>query len=195
MVAPRTDLAARNDVRASRAQFARAFRVATYLLGVLVLRTSDAGLAVEPVAKKTVADFLEQLGPAAGIAPEVERKAPMNDTITRILMPVDFYVPDVPELLKNLISDAERQLATLKDSAAALGVAADTAVLTRRPAHTIVEHAREGGFDLIVIGTHGRTGLSQVVRGNVAERVVRKAHCPVVTMRAAEPAATKHAAA
>jgi nucleotide-binding universal stress UspA family protein len=160
----------------------------------------------------------------------------MSDSITKILVPVDFsahsdralryattlahrlgaklallhvvedpfvtgawssevYVPNVPELLDNLIKGAERQLATLKASAATHGLAAETAVITGRPAHTIVEHAKDGDFDLIVMGTHGRTGLSHVVMGSVAERVVQKAHCPVLTMRAVEPAATKHVAA
>jgi len=38
------------------------------------------------------------------------------------------------------------------------------------------------GVDLIVVGTHGRTGLAHVLMGSVAERVVRKAHCPVLTL-------------
>ena len=47
----------------------------------------------------------------------------------------------------------------------------------------IVEFAHAGNFDLIVMGTHGRTGLSQVLLGSVAERVVRRAACPVMTVR------------
>jgi universal stress protein A len=52
-------------------------------------------------------------------------------------------------------------------------------------AHAIVERAREDGYDLIVIGTHGRTGLSHVLIGSVAERVVRHARCPVISVRTA----------
>jgi universal stress protein A len=162
----------------------------------------------------------------------------MTDTITNILVPVDFsahaehafcyattlahrlgarigllhvvenpfvtgawgaetYVPNAAELLDNLIAGAERQLVRLKDAAAALGIPADTAVITGRPAQGIVEHAKDGGFDLIVMGTHGRTGLAHVVIGSVAERVVRKAPCPVLTVRPAEAAGASdtHAAA
>jgi nucleotide-binding universal stress UspA family protein len=160
----------------------------------------------------------------------------MSDTITRILVPVDFsahsarafayattlahrlgaqlallhvvedpfvtgawspevYMPNIPELLGDLITGAERQLATLKASAAAQGVAADITVVTGRPAPAIVEHASNGGVDLIVMGTHGRTGLSHVVMGSVTERVMHKAPCPVLTMRAAEPVAAEHAGA
>jgi nucleotide-binding universal stress UspA family protein len=49
----------------------------------------------------------------------------------------------------------------------------------------IVRYAREHEIDLIVIGTHGRTGLPHVLLGSVAENVVRKAGCPVLTVRAA----------
>ncbi|REJ74264.1 MAG: universal stress protein [Planctomycetota bacterium] len=47
----------------------------------------------------------------------------------------------------------------------------------------IIEYAREAGIDLIVIGTHGHTGLKHMLLGSVAERVVRKAPCPVLTVR------------
>jgi len=52
------------------------------------------------------------------------------------------------------------------------------------PYATILSMAKEGGFDLIAMGTHGRTGVSHLVLGSVAERVVRHAPCPVLTMRA-----------
>jgi universal stress protein A len=47
----------------------------------------------------------------------------------------------------------------------------------------IVRYAKEAAIDLIVIGTHGRTGLKHVLLGSVAENVVRKAPCPVLTVR------------
>jgi nucleotide-binding universal stress UspA family protein len=52
------------------------------------------------------------------------------------------------------------------------------------PYHAILTAAEEGQFDLIVMGTHGRTGLSHVLLGSVAEKVVRHARCPVLTVRA-----------
>ncbi len=51
------------------------------------------------------------------------------------------------------------------------------------PGRSIVETAEEGGYDLIVVGTHGRTGLSHLLMGSIAEKVVRHAHCPVLTVR------------
>lgn len=54
---------------------------------------------------------------------------------------------------------------------------------TGHPATEICHLARDGGFDLIAMATHGRTGMSRLLVGAVAERVVRTAPCPVLTMR------------
>jgi nucleotide-binding universal stress UspA family protein len=95
----------------------------------------------------------------------------------------EVYVPNLPEMLDTLRREAEKRLAVLKSDAGRGGVYVETDVLTGQPAHTIVEHAQTGGFDLIVMGTHGRTGFSHLFVGSVAERVVRRAPCPVLTVR------------
>jgi nucleotide-binding universal stress UspA family protein len=51
------------------------------------------------------------------------------------------------------------------------------------PATAIVEYANEEGVDLIVLGTHGRGAVAHLLVGSVAERVVRTAPCPVLTVR------------
>ncbi|EGJ29959.1 universal stress protein UspA family nucleotide-binding protein [Moorena producens 3L] len=51
------------------------------------------------------------------------------------------------------------------------------------PASNIIDYAREQAIDLIVIPSHGYTGLKRFVLGSVAERVVRFAHCPVLVLR------------
>ncbi len=61
--------------------------------------------------------------------------------------------------------------------------AINSVVLLGSPPVEILRFAREGGFDAIVMGTHGRAGLKHLVLGSVAEQVVRQAHCPVVVMR------------
>jgi len=61
------------------------------------------------------------------------------------------------------------------------------------PARAIVDLAREEEVDLIVMPTHGRTGLLRLLMGSVAEEVVRKAHCPVLTVKTQYEAATKAA--
>lgn len=60
------------------------------------------------------------------------------------------------------------------------------------PATSIVEHADAGGYDLIVIGTHGRTGLRRLALGSVAEQVVRHAQIPVLTVRGSGSALSEH---
>ena len=56
------------------------------------------------------------------------------------------------------------------------------------PAKEILRYAHSAHIDLIIMGTHGRTGLARVVLGSVAEAVVRTAPCPVLTMHAAKAA-------
>ncbi len=51
------------------------------------------------------------------------------------------------------------------------------------PFYEIIRYAREATIDLIVMGTHGHTGLAHVLLGSVTEKVVRKAPCPVLTVR------------
>ncbi len=58
-----------------------------------------------------------------------------------------------------------------------------TAVRWGSPVEAIVDYAQEQQIDMIVIATHGRTGLSHVLLGSVAERIVREANCPVLTIR------------
>ena len=73
----------------------------------------------------------------------------------------------------------------LDDIAATAGVdvPVETALLTGVPYVEIVNHAKASSADLIVLGTHGRTGMKHLLIGSVAERVVRTASCPVCTVR------------
>jgi nucleotide-binding universal stress UspA family protein len=72
-----------------------------------------------------------------------------------------------------------------KSDAESLGVArAATASVPGDPRVVIVQHAQENGFDLIVMGTHGRTGRQRLLIGSVAENVVRSSRVPVLTVHA-----------
>ncbi|MCU1276655.1 MAG: universal stress family protein [bacterium] len=62
------------------------------------------------------------------------------------------------------------------------GISARARVAVGSPAYEVVELATVGHFDLIVMGTHGRGGLARALLGSVAERVVRRAQCPVLTV-------------
>lgn len=57
-------------------------------------------------------------------------------------------------------------------------------MVTGDPATSVVQAAEEEGVDFIVVGSHGRTGLGRLLMGSVAESIVRKAECPVITVKA-----------
>ena len=63
------------------------------------------------------------------------------------------------------------------------GIEASYAVEFGSPSDQIVAFAKENNIDLIVMGTHGRTGLGRVVMGSVAEAVIRKSECPVLALK------------
>lgn len=91
-------------------------------------------------------------------------------------------------MLQNLIgpvrADAERRLGALSRSARASGVSVTTRLVEGASAAAIVRAAKKERAGLIVLGTHGRTGLTRMLIGSVAERVVRTAPCPVLTVPA-----------
>jgi universal stress protein A len=63
------------------------------------------------------------------------------------------------------------------------GLPGDSAIVEGAPFQMIIDTAKDNEADLIVMGTHGRTGLTHVLMGSVAERVVRMAPCPVLVTR------------
>jgi nucleotide-binding universal stress UspA family protein len=100
------------------------------------------------------------------------------------------YVPIPPGLQGEIVADLRRRLAEV---AARRGHSElNPQVLIGPVARAIVDGARESQADLIVMGTHGRHGMAHLLLGSVAERVVRTATCPVLTVR--PPDATAGAA-
>jgi nucleotide-binding universal stress UspA family protein len=95
----------------------------------------------------------------------------------------DVAVLEVQRLWEEQRAWVERELTERVRAATARGLTARWELKTGVAPESIVETAGEAGTDLIVIGTHGRTGLSRLVIGSVAERVVRLAPCPVLTMK------------
>jgi nucleotide-binding universal stress UspA family protein len=86
--------------------------------------------------------------------------------------------------LADVRADAQRRLGRLVARARKSGVRAKGLLLEGIPHDRIVRAARSTRADLIVLGTHGRTGLGRVFLGSVAARVVTLAPCPVLTVRA-----------
>jgi universal stress protein A len=78
---------------------------------------------------------------------------------------------------------ARKQLTRLVAQTSKRGVRATALLVDGVPHEQIPRIARRRRADLIVIGTHGRSGLSRVLLGSVAERVIRLAPCPVLTVR------------
>jgi nucleotide-binding universal stress UspA family protein len=92
------------------------------------------------------------------------------------------------KMLEELADQARRHLDEWKAIAVGLGLATvEAATAVGEPAYEIVTYAKEKAVDLVVVGTHGRTGLTHALMGSVAERVVRKAPCPVLTVRPPKP--------
>jgi nucleotide-binding universal stress UspA family protein len=105
--------------------------------------------------------------------------------------------PEVARVWEEQRAWVESTLAERASAAAAGGLNARWVLKTGTAPESIVETAVEVGADLIVIGTQGRTGLTRLVIGSVAERVVRLAPCAVLTVKpreAAREAARKAAA-
>jgi universal stress protein A len=105
----------------------------------------------------------------------------------------EVYVASVPALRETLVNEAASKLAVLLARAEQQRIAARSEVRIGRAAETIRDVARQQASDLIVMGTHGRTGVAHLVMGSVAEKTVRRAPCPVLTVRAGDPLAAERA--
>jgi nucleotide-binding universal stress UspA family protein len=93
------------------------------------------------------------------------------------------YVPDLPAFRNELANQARTRLNTLLTDAERQRFRAQLVVKFGSPFIEIVLYANSEGIDLIVMGTHGRGPVAHMLMGSVAEKVVRKAPCPVLTVR------------
>ena len=93
---------------------------------------------------------------------------------------------DYAQLEAGMKQDGERELAKLAVDEVRGEISTDTLVRIGSPAREVVETARSLPADLIVISTHGRTGLKHVLLGSVTEHVVQRAPCPVLVVRERE---------
>lgn len=111
----------------------------------------------------------------------------LEDPYTTGAFATELYAPLPAETRDALAQDAQARLA---ERAAAANLEPDRVVTMLAPGldtRAIVDYAADNGIDLIVMGTHGRRGVSHLLLGSVAERVVRTAPCPVLTVRGALP--------
>jgi nucleotide-binding universal stress UspA family protein len=97
------------------------------------------------------------------------------------------YMAAYPDLQRDVEAAAARQLDALVCDEDRAVLSATTVIrVSTSPAMAIVDYAREAHSDLIIMGTHGRGAMAHLLMGSVAERVVRTAPCPVLTVRTPE---------
>ncbi len=95
----------------------------------------------------------------------------------------DVYVATLPAIREEVEKDAIEQLGRLVPPIEREALGARLLLLSGSPFLEIVRYARTHQIDLIVMGTHGRGPVAHMLLGSVAEKVVRKAPCPVLTVR------------
>ena len=91
-------------------------------------------------------------------------------------------IPAGPSV-EEMIATAEKQMAEFTGEHVPASLKATTEIISGRPFLEIIRIAKEKNVDLIVIGTHGRGALTQMLLGSVADKVIHKAPCPVLSVR------------
>jgi nucleotide-binding universal stress UspA family protein len=100
----------------------------------------------------------------------------------------EWYIPSslsVSELMEDMQKGAGNEMNKWGEEASAKVADVEKLVVRGVPFVEIIRTAKDKNADLIVIGTHGRTGIDHMLFGSTAEKVVRKASCPVLTVRIA----------
>jgi nucleotide-binding universal stress UspA family protein len=96
---------------------------------------------------------------------------------------VDFAATRRELLAEKEMQVAEKNAKAVKDAAQKEGVAVQAFVMTGKPADAIIEIAKEKSADLIIVGSHGRTGIERLLMGSVAERVIVMTSCAVLVVK------------
>ena len=132
-------------------------------------------------------DFSDCSKRATSYACAIARRSAARIHVLHVLEPL-IIAPALGEALPPTFfaereRSAEEQLQEWSSAIEDYGLETTGSVVHGNPFVEIVRYAREHGIDLIVMGTHGRSAIAHAVIGSVAEKVVRKAQCPVLTVR------------
>jgi nucleotide-binding universal stress UspA family protein len=153
---------------------------------MITLRRND----MKPFEKiLTAIDFSESSDFAFEHALTLARQFQAELTVMHVINePVDlrgFYVPHISfeQLEKEIEEGAEKMMEKFCQTRMGDFTRYTTAIVAGIPYEEILRKAEETGASLIVLGTHGRTGIDHLIFGSTAERVVRSATCPVLTIR------------
>jgi nucleotide-binding universal stress UspA family protein len=135
-------------------------------------------------------DFAPHSQEAVQQAVDIAQHYGASITLVYVYEPADYALPEgyvlyTPEQIGLMTTEFEARLRAARRDVEALGISrVETRLLNGAAASEIVAFAEDEGIDLIVMGTHGRTGLKHMLMGSVAERVLRTAPCPVLTTKA-----------
>jgi nucleotide-binding universal stress UspA family protein len=138
-------------------------------------------------------DFSDGAEAAVAAALEIGRKTGDGVTLLHVyelpILPHGVSPAATQELYDRILAAIADRLDEAREGAVRAGegaVAVDTRAVDGPAAEKIAAVARDDGYGLVVMGTHGRTGLSHLLIGSVAERVVRTSTVPVMTVRMPE---------
>jgi len=98
----------------------------------------------------------------------------------------EVYVAAAPNLREEIERESRQRLDSMLPEADRERLRAEIALLSGNPFLEIIRYAKAHDIDLIVMGTHGRGPIAHMLLGSVAEKVVRKSPCPVLTVRDAQ---------
>jgi len=128
-------------------------------------------------------------GASAALDEAIDLAAQFDATVHSLYV-VDINATSTESGAVDLIESFEQRGEDVVDAAAEraseAGVDAVGSVVTGKPYRDILDYVDDNGIDLVVMGTHGRTGLERYLLGSVTEKVVRTADVPVLTVRAPE---------
>lgn len=133
-------------------------------------------------------DFSLDAREAIHYAADLSKRYEAKTLLLHVFQPVSYALPDgyilySAKLLSAMMAEFQKQLDAAKEEAKKAGaVSVGTALLEGVAFEEILNFSEKGDYDLIVMGTHGRTGIRRALLGSVAEHVVREAACPVLTV-------------
>jgi nucleotide-binding universal stress UspA family protein len=122
---------------------------------------------------------------AVSYASQIGARLDLLYVVEPTIYPADFSFGQVgfPNIEEELRKRGSEELNTLMASEVGGKVLAECSVRTGKPFYEINEYAGEHHCDLIIIATHGHTGMEHILFGSTVEKVVRKAPCPVLVVR------------
>ncbi|HLJ95195.1 MAG TPA: universal stress protein [Gemmataceae bacterium] len=135
-------------------------------------------------------DFSKHSEVALTYAAALAEKFGAELVLLHVVQDLALFIPDAVAVAPPIAAPVEQFTAAARDALDRIGQAENLRhlrfhreVREGTPFYEIIRFAKEGDVDLIVMGTHGHTGLTHVLLGSVTEKVVRKAPCPVLTVR------------